>query len=245
MTEGSTSIRRGERPAAPRTLADLPPPAALIFDLDGTLVDSVRLRIEAWRRALGEKGVHVPPDEVSAYIGSDGRWLADELARKRGIEFDPDTLDWLDRRSGAIYDELNSSPRPLPGATELLTALEDSRLIFAIATSSLPGQIAVSLESLRLPSAPPITDGSHVERAKPEPDLLLTAASQLGVPPAGCWYVGDSRWDMIASSRAGMSGIGVTTGAIDAESLLGAGAAVAVHSLMLILTELRLRGLVQ
>lgn len=233
------------RPSADPTLADLPDPAALLFDLDGTLVDTVQRRIEAWWEALRRGGVDVDRARLSGYIGSDGRWLAREMAREQGRELDYAETEELDRVSGAIFDELNASPVPLPGATELLTALEESRLTFAIATSSRPGQVAVSVRSLRLPAPPPITDGSHVANAKPEPDLLLESAAQLGLPPERCWYVGDSKWDMMASVRAKMVGIGVTTGAVDADALAAAGAAVAVASLTELHAELRRRGAVR
>jgi HAD superfamily hydrolase (TIGR01509 family) len=149
----------------------------------------------------------------------------------------------MDQAAGAIFDELNVSPVPLPGATELLAALEESLFTFAIATASQPGQVAVSVAALRLPSPPQITDAGHVEHAKPAPDLLLVSAAQLGVPPERCWYVGDSTWDMMAAVRAGMVGIGVTTGLIDAAGLRVAGASVTVGSLTTLLV--RLRGLGQ
>jgi HAD superfamily hydrolase (TIGR01509 family) len=232
------------RPADAPTLADLPQPAALLFDLDGTLVDTVHLRIEAWREAFAGAGVIVDSDHLAGYMGSDGRMLAGALARDAGRELDYAETEELDRVSGDLFDELNRSPVPLLGATELLTALQESHLTFAIATSSRPGQVAASVDALRLPSPPPITDGSHVASAKPEPDLLLAAAAELRLPPERCWYVGDSTWDMIASIRAKMVAIGVTTGAADADGLVAAGAAVAVASLTELLAELRRRGAV-
>jgi beta-phosphoglucomutase-like phosphatase (HAD superfamily) len=230
--------------AGARTLADLDPPTALLFDLDGTLVDTVQRRIDAWAEAFRREGLIVDRIRLGAYIGSDGRWLARELAREEGRELDYAQTEELDRVSGAIFDELNSTPIPLPGATELLTALEESHLVFAIATSSRPGQVAASVDALCLPVPPPITDGSHVANAKPEPDLLLASAAQLGIRPERCWYVGDSKWDMMASLRAKMVAIGVTSGAVDAEGLISAGAAVAVASLTELLVELQRRRLV-
>jgi HAD superfamily hydrolase (TIGR01509 family) len=218
--------------SAGAALASLPQPAALIFDLDGTLVDTVHVRAEAWRLAFADIGIAVTVDELGQYMGSDGRWLSGVVARAHGRELTYDDTDSLDRASGALFDRLNHSPEPLPGATALLTALEESRrLLFAIATSSQPGQVNVSVAALRLPAPPPITDGSHVALSKPEPDLLLESASQLGIAPARCWYVGDSRWDMLAAARAGMVGVAVTTGAIPAAALVEAGARVAVADL--------------
>jgi HAD superfamily hydrolase (TIGR01509 family) len=231
--------------AIARTLADLPEPAAILFDLDGTLVDTVSKRIAAWQVALGRHGIDAAPERIGGYIGSDGRFLAREMARLAGREMDWAESDVVDQLSGALFDELNKAPVPLPGATELLTALEESGVTFAIATSSQPGQVAVSVSALRLPSPPSITDGSHVAHAKPEPDLLFASAVQLGVPPERCWYVGDATWDMMASSRAGMTGIGVTTGASDATALVVAGALVSIPDLTVLLAALRTRGLVR
>jgi beta-phosphoglucomutase-like phosphatase (HAD superfamily) len=215
---------------------------ALLFDLDGTLVDTVSLRAEGWRRAFAGIGLDVDPAAILPYMGSDGRWLAGEVARAAGRELDWDARDELDRSSGAIFDELNVSPEPLPGATVLLTALGASGRPFCVATASQPGQVAVSVRALHLPSPPTITDAGHVEHAKPAPDLLLAAAAQLGVAAPACWYVGDSTWDMIASVRAGMVGIGVTTGATDSDGLLAAGAVATIPSLVGLLDDLRRRG---
>ena len=230
-------------PDNPSNLAVLPEPAALLFDLDGTLVDTLRVRLEACSRTFERVGILVDRDRLAGYLGSDGRWLAGEIGRAAGRELDYAATDDLDRVAGSIFDELNTSPTPLPGATELLTALEESHLSFAIATSSQRGQVAASVAALRLPSPPPITDGGDVAHAKPAPDLLLASAAQLGIPPERCWYVGDSTWDMLAAVRARMVAIGVTTGAVNAEGLLAAGASVAIDSLAAMLEHLRGRGL--
>jgi beta-phosphoglucomutase-like phosphatase (HAD superfamily) len=92
--------------------------------------------------------------------------------------------------------------------------------------------VTTSVAALGLATEPMIVDASHVEHAKPEPDLLLHAADRLGVEPAACWYVGDSTWDMLSAVAAGMIAIGVTAGsAVDAATLAGAGAAAVVGSL--------------
>jgi HAD superfamily hydrolase (TIGR01509 family) len=241
-----TSTTSTQPPAAASgDLSRLPQPEALLFDLDGTLVDTVPLRVEAWRRVFEHAGLQVAPEFLGQYMGSDGRWLAGDVATKYGRDLSWAEKDQLDRESGDAFDELNRSPRPLPGATDLLTALESAQgLTFAIATSSQPGQVAASVSALGLPATPRITDGSHVEHAKPEPDLLIESARQLGVAPQRCWYVGDSKWDMIACLRAGMIGVAVTTGATPADVLLEAGAAVALDGLAPIGEELRRRGLI-
>ena len=112
-------------------------------------------------------------------------------------------------------------------------AIERDGLQWAIATSSRKAQVAASVAALGLDREPTIVDASHVEHAKPEPDLLLLAAKRLGVEPERCWYVGDSTWDMVAAVAAAMLPIGVTAGAaVDAAALAGAGAGAVVESLL-------------
>jgi HAD superfamily hydrolase (TIGR01509 family) len=232
--------------AATRELGALPDPAALLFDLDGTLVDTVPLRVEAWRRAFRGIGIEAEPSYLGQFMGSDGRWLAGVVATHYGRELSWDERDELDRISGDNFSELNHAPQPLPGATGLLTALEATvRVAYAIATASQPGQVGASVEALRLPAPPRITDAGHVEHAKPEPDLLLESARQLGVAAERCWYVGDSKWDMMAGARAGMIGVAVTTGATPEEVLREAGASVVLGSLAPLHDELRRRGLAE
>jgi HAD superfamily hydrolase (TIGR01509 family) len=195
--------------------------------------------VEAFRRF----DIAVDLERLPLYMGSDGRWLARELSAAAGHEIDWATSDEIDRLAGSLFDERNVDPSPLPGAPELLTALESGGPAHCIATASQAGQVAVSVAALRLPASPRIVDASHVEHAKPEPDLLLAAAAQLNVAPASCWYVGDSMWDMMASVRAGMTGIGVTSGATDEATLRDAGAAVVIAGLPDLHAELVRRGL--
>src|SRR5882672_1819057 len=198
-------------------------PAALIFDLDGTLVDTVETRIEAWLRTFEEFGIPAQRREVAKLIGSDGRRLARVVAQAAGRAIDDGLSEEIDRRAGEIYSELNTDPRPLPGARELLQALDGMGVRWAIATSSRPEQVGKSIDSLELSRAPTIIDGSRVEHAKPAPDLLLFAARELGVERSRAWYVGDSIWDMQAARAAGMPAIGVVTGSATAEELEAAG----------------------
>jgi len=211
--------------------ADLPRPAAVIFDLDGTLVDTVGARIEAWLAVFAEEGIPADRRHVSQLIGSDGRRLAREVAERAGIRLEPGRDESIDARCGRLFAELNRHPRPLPGVNALLERLEGSRIPWAIATSSRREQVSTSVDALALAAQPLIVDGTHVEHAKPAPDLLLLAARELDADPPRCWYVGDATWDMLASVAAGMVGIGVTTGAVDAATLRGAGASHVVANL--------------
>ncbi|HET8571161.1 MAG TPA: HAD family phosphatase [Candidatus Limnocylindria bacterium] len=209
----------------------LPRPRALIFDLDGTLVDTVETRIRAWLALFDEAAIPADRSEVAALIGADGKRLARAVAAAAGIELDDRRAEELDRRSGEIYETLNTDPRPLPGAVRLLGELDERGLPWAIATSSRRQQVGASVDSLKLSHQPTIVDGSHVEHAKPAPDLLLEAAATLSLPAAACWYVGDATWDMRAAVAAGMPAVGVTSGAVDADALADAGADRVVGSL--------------
>ena len=145
----------------------------------------------------------------------------------------PDLAEAIDRRCGEVYGALNTDPQPLPGVGELIAAIEASGVKWAIATSSRREQVATSVAALGVVHEPTIVDGSHVEHAKPAPDLLLLGATVLGVQPTRCWYVGDSTWDIAAAIAAGMVPIGVTAGsAVDGSVLERAGAALVVASLV-------------
>jgi HAD superfamily hydrolase (TIGR01509 family) len=210
----------------------LPRPGGLIFDLDGTLVDTVRARIDGWVEALAAAGLPAVRDRIGPMIGMDGKRLAREVASTAGRSLGEDEVEAIDHAAGAAFDRLNRAPRPLPGVHEILTAADRLAIRWVIATSSRKGQVSASIASLGLPHEPTIVDGQQVKHAKPAPDLLLLAARRLGQPPARCWAVGDSTWDMRAAVAAGMTAIGVTAGsAVDAEALRAAGAALVVETL--------------
>ena len=211
---------------------ELPRPDGLIFDLDGTLVDTVRARIGGWIEALGDADLETSADEVGPLIGMDGKRLEREIARKAGRSLSDDEAETIDHEAGAAFDRRNATPRPLPGLAETLAAIDGCGSRWLIATSSRAEQVRGSVAALALEQEPTIVDGSHVEHAKPAPDLLLLAARRLGAAPEECWAVGDSTWDVRAAIAAGMTPIGVTAGsAVSGEELLEAGAAVVVPTL--------------
>ncbi len=210
----------------------LPLPTAVLFDLDGTLVDTVELRISAWEQALDMAGLPTGREELAPLIGLDGKRLAREVAALAGAPIDEARSEEIDRQSGEVYERLNKRPSRLPGLGRLIDELERRQIAWAIATSSRREQVATSVAALGLAREPTIVDASHVKHAKPEPDLLLLAADQLGVEPALSWYIGDSTWDMVSAVAAGMIAIGVMAGsAVDASTLEGAGAAAVVSTL--------------
>lgn len=228
---GPTRYRR----RMPTDLGELPLPDAILFDLDGTLVDTVGTRIASWHAALKEAGLPTTREHLAPRIGLDGKRLAREVAALAGTILDDERVEKIDHRAGELYERLNHAPRPLPGVRELIAAIEARGLPWAIATSSRQAQVATSVTALGLSTEPRIVDASHVKHAKPEPDLLLLAAAQLGVEPANCWYIGDSTWDMLAAVAAGMVPIAVTAGAaVGAAALRAAGARVVVASLVLL-----------
>jgi len=211
---------------------DLPRPEGVIFDLDGTLVDTVRKRIDGWVEALGEQGMATTADEIGPMIGMDGKRLAREIAAGAGRTLSEEEVEAVDHAAGAAFDRRNREPQPLPGVEDALAAIDMCGARWVIATSSRAAQVRGSVAALGLPHAPEIVDGSHVEHAKPAPDLLLLAARRLRAAPERCWAIGDSTWDARAAVAAGMSAVCVTAGsAVSVGDLLAAGAAVVVPTL--------------
>ena len=204
----------------------------MIFDLDGTLVDTVPARITAWRETFDEAGIRVEDVQLEPMIGMDGRALAREVGRVAGQTLDDEEVERLDRRAGERFDEHNRAPAALPGAHGALERIERAGVTWAIATSSRAEQVAVSIAALGLSVRPRVVDGSRVAHAKPAPDLLLLAAEELAADPAATWYVGDATWDMRAAVAAGMVPIAVLAGAaIDEVALRSAGASIVLRTL--------------
>lgn len=210
----------------------LPPPSGVVFDLDGTLVDTVNARIDGWLDALAEAGYPTTREVVAPMIGMDGKRIVREISRAAGRPVDEARVDEIDRLAGAAFDRWNRSPRPLPGVGAVVSALENLGVPWAIATSSRPEQVSGSVDALGLPTDPLIVDGGHVEHAKPAPDLLWLSAARLGAERGRCWYVGDSTWDMRAAVNAGMPGVAVIAGsAVGRPELEAAGATIVVGTL--------------
>jgi HAD superfamily hydrolase (TIGR01509 family) len=207
-------------------------PRGVVLDLDGTLVDTVETRIEAWMGAFAQEGIQPDRKFVGELIGSDGRRLAREVGRALGITVDEARAERIDARSGGAYSQLNTNPQPLTGATDFLDALDAARIPWAIATSSRREQVGVSVAALHRRSMPLVVDGSTVLRAKPDPALLLAAAAAMETDPAACWCVGDSTWDMEAARAAGMTAIAVIAGsAVTEHQLRSAGATLVMPTL--------------
>jgi HAD superfamily hydrolase (TIGR01509 family) len=212
-------------------MTDPSPPGALIFDLDGTLVDTVGIRVQAWQDTFPLFGIDPDPAFLPHLMGSDGRLLARMVAEHAGVPLAAGVDEDIDRVAGERFSMLNQHPRPLPGVAGIIGWLEAADLPWAIATSSRPDEALASVAALGLARPPLVIDGSDVEHAKPAPDLLLKAAGKLGTDARATWYVGDSKWDMLAAVAAGMPAIGVATGATSHADLVTAGAVQAFDDL--------------
>lgn len=197
---------------------------ALIFDLDGTLVDTVYGHTLAWWRVLQEAQLPVPGWKVHRLIGMSGGLITKAAAHELGRDLSADEVDRLQSRHGEVYKELMPSRQPLPGALDLLHHLRDTSITYGIATSGKRHDAKPSLDVLDLPSDVVVVDRTEVERAKPEPDLFLACQEKLGVSPAECYVVGDAVWDLLAARRAGMLGIGLLSGGYGEDELARAGA---------------------
>lgn len=197
---------------------------ALIFDLDGTLVDTVYAHVFAWQRALLEFGHPVDGWRIHRRIGMSGGLFARAVAREIGRELSADEAASLQRRHGEIFREILPERRPLPGAVDLLAALRRHGLIHGIATSGRRPEIDGSLEALGIPPGTVVVERGDVLRAKPEPDLFLACQERLGVAIPDCYAVGDAVWDLLAARRAGMLSVGLLTGGYGEDELRAAGA---------------------
>jgi HAD superfamily hydrolase (TIGR01509 family) len=199
-------------------------PGALVFDLDGTLVDTVYAHVFAWQRALAEEGMPIDGWRIHRRIGMSGGLFTRAVAREVGRELSPHEIEAIQRRHGEIFAELLPDRRPLPGAVQLLADLRARGIVHGIATSGGRPDIDSSLEALGVPAEMVVIQRGDVARAKPAPDLFLACAVALAVPPAECYVVGDAVWDLLAARRAGMLSIGLLSGGYGADELLQAGA---------------------
>jgi HAD superfamily hydrolase (TIGR01509 family) len=197
---------------------------ALIFDLDGTLVDTVYAHIFAWQRALAEAGLAIEGWRIHRKIGMSGGLFTRAVAREIGREISLAEEESLQRRHGELFIQLLPERRPLPGAAELIGFLQLSKILFGIATSGRRPEINASLKILGIGEEIVVVERGDVARAKPEPDLFLACQERLGVAPGDCYVVGDAVWDLLAARRAGMLSIGLLSGGYGEDELSKAGA---------------------
>lgn len=198
---------------------------AFLFDLDGTLVDSVYQHVLAWKEALDAEGIDLSVWRIHRKIGMSGGLFTNQLVRETGIEVSAERNERLRQAHTAAYRRLGGQIRPLPGARELLAWLADAAIPFAIATSGRMETASVNIAALGVdPQKVPVITRDQVKYAKPDPDLFLAAAHTLGVPIDRAVVVGDSIWDMLAATRCRALGVGLLSGGYGQEELRHAGA---------------------
>ncbi len=197
---------------------------ALIFDLDGTLVDTVYAHVFAWQRALAEAGMAIDGWRIHRKIGMSGGLFTRAVARELGREIAPAEADVLQRRHGELFTQLLPERRPLPGAVELIRFLRQNMIPFGIATSGQRPEINLSLEAIGVGTDTVVVERHDVARAKPSPDLFLACQQRLGIQAHDCYVVGDAVWDILAARRAGMLSVGLLSGGYGEDELSEAGA---------------------
>lgn len=204
---------------------DDPLQTAFLFDLDGTLVDSVYQHALAWHEALEREGIALSMWRIHRRIGMSGGLMANILLRESGVELDEARAQRLRVLHAEAYGRRAVEVRPLPGARELLAQLDASGCPWAIATSGRMETAGPVLAMLGVdPARVPVITRDKVRRAKPDPDLFVAAAARLGVPIGSATVVGDAVWDMLAATRARALGIGLLSGGASEGELARAGA---------------------
>jgi len=197
---------------------------AILFDLDGTLIDSVYQHVIAWRAALTEIGIDLSVWRIHRRIGMSGGLFVSALLRETGRSLSKADIDRLQLAHAEQYRAQMDTVTPLPGATDLLGFLTDAGVPWAIATSGYAATARPALGLLGLPEDTPMVTRDLVRHAKPDPDLFLAAAALLDIEPRHAFVVGDSVWDLLAARRAGALGVGLLSGGYGREELERAGA---------------------
>ena len=197
---------------------------AFLFDLDGTLVDSVYQHVLAWQDALDQMSIEVSVWRIHRKVGMSGGLFANALMRETGRTMSAEDIARVRELHGAAYRDRTPQVRPLPGARELLARLSDLDVPWAIATSGYLESAGPTIKLLDLPEDVPIVTRDEVKHAKPDPDLFLTAAERLDVDITDSVVVGDSVWDLLAARRARALGVGLLSGGYGLEELERAGA---------------------
>jgi HAD superfamily hydrolase (TIGR01549 family) len=197
---------------------------AFLFDLDGTLVDSVYQHVLAWRDALEQAGMPLAVWRIHRRIGMSGGLFVNALARETGQTMDAAEVARMQTLHAEAFRRYSDQVRPLPGSRELMAYLAKTGVPHAIATSGYKESAGLSVRKLGIGPGVPIVTRDQVSHAKPDPDLFLAAAERLGVPIEDSVVVGDSIWDLLAARRARALGVGLLSGGYGAEELERAGA---------------------
>ncbi|HJT71399.1 MAG TPA: HAD family hydrolase [Terriglobales bacterium] len=197
---------------------------AVLFDLDGTLMDSNYEHVTAWQLAFQSAGIEVPNFVVHRCIGMRGSLLIKTVFKEIGRTCGEQTSKRLEKLHGRYFDKQLSSVKPLPGAPSLLKALSRRKVPWAIATGGDKRAVMKMIGPLSVPAIVPVVTADDVDQAKPEPDVFLVAAQRLGVSLSDSIVVGDSVWDILGARRAKAIGVGLLSGGYSESELGSAGA---------------------
>jgi HAD superfamily hydrolase (TIGR01509 family) len=217
-TQSNGGIRVVPRPAAAQSI----PP--LLFDLDGTLVDSVYEHVMAWREALEDAEIRLPNWKIHRRIGMSGRLFLPTLLRELGKKTDKSEIQSIEKVRSSIFKKKIPEIRIQPGAKDLLEYLDKIGARWALATSGERSQVEQLLKDFAIPSQVPLITGDDVTTAKPAPDSFILAAERLGVSPQDSIVIGDSPWDLLAAQRMKALGVGLLCGGYAESELERAGA---------------------
>ena len=196
--------------------------AAVIFDMDGVLIDSYHAHLQSWQEAARVEGLEIIEEQFAATFGKTSRESIRLVWGDR--HFTDVQIRQFDHRKEAAFRRIIAAQFPvMPGAIELLDSLNEARFLLAIGSSAPPENVDQVLDKLdirRLLSA--VVTGADVTRGKPDPQVFLTAAQRLGVSPERCVVVEDAALGIEAAHAAGMKAIGLASTGRTREGLAAA-----------------------
>lgn len=197
---------------------------AVLFDLDGTLIDSVYEHVSAWWETLREARIDVPKWKIHRRVGMSGKSFIKELLRELSLDARQLDLDRLEKGHDARFASAVPHLNPLPGANDLLSHLHRCKVPIAIGTTGNRKQTSLLLNRLKLPKGLKVVTGDEVEKAKPSPDIFVAAAKKLKINIGDCIVVGDSVWDVLAAGRKRALPVSFLSGGYGGDELERAGA---------------------
>jgi len=208
---------------------------AVLFDIDGTLVDSNEQHVNAWAFAFREEGHPQERDDIRAQIGKGGDLLVPELLP----DGDETIRERISKRHGDHFkDAYLDNVRAFEGAAELIERVHASGRKVVLASSAKRDELEHYVDLLDVkPFIAASTSIDDVEKSKPEPDIFGAALQKVGVQPLNALVVGDTIYDVDAALRAGIAVVGVTSGPFDERQLKEAGAIAVFPNVASILRE--------
>lgn len=196
---------------------------AIIFDIDGTLIDSVDLHAKAWQDAFAHFGVKVSFANVRSQIGKGGDQLVPAfLDKKQMQEFGDELIEW---RGEHFKNTYMGSVKPFHDSNALLQRVKKSGKLTAVGSSAKKDELDYYLQLLNARELfDVVTSADDVDKSKPNPDIFEAALSKLQTATSETIVIGDSPYDAEAATRMGMETIGFLCGGFPKELLTGAGA---------------------